>query len=202
MLAVVDYGASNMASVLNALRELGEDPILVREPDALRDVSRIILPGVGAMPAAFAALQEQGLDSALGESVRKRGRPFLGICLGMQMMVEQGLEGGTPVATLGWLPGMVEAMAAGPEYKVPHMGWAQLSRVGPHPIFNDTRADAAYYFCHSYHVTRTGPLATAEHTRPIAAVIAVDTAVGVQFHPERSGPNGLRLLENFLSWNP
>lgn len=205
MIAVIDYGAGNIRSVLNALEELGEDAVVVSEAATLSDPTRIILPGVGAMAPAMARLRERGLDVALTESVVGRGVPFLGICLGMQLMCSQGHEGGETVEGLGWIDGEVlELEPAPPVRLVPHTGWAEITCDTDDPLYQGLRPGTAFYFCHSFHAKVPSPeycSAWVDFGAPVAVGLRRASALGVQFHPERSGNSGLRLIENFLDWD-
>jgi len=214
-LVVVDYGSGNLRSAAKALeraaRERGLDtPIAVSgEAEAVARAERVVLPGVGAFAdcrAGLAALP--GMLDALQEAVVARGRPFLGICVGMQLMAERGLEyGETP--GLGWIPGQVEALRpADPALKVPHMGWNELAPTAAgaaHPLLAGLPAGTHAYFVHSYHLRPADPghlLAAVDYGGPLAAVIGRDNLAGTQFHPEKSQAAGLRLLGNFLEWRP
>ena len=192
--AVVDYGASNLHSVCRALQAVGADPVRVSDAEALAGAERIVLPGVGAFGSGMAALRERGLDAALRE-LAAAGRPIFGICLGMQLLFERGLEHGDHQG-LGLLPGTVEPLrAAG--VRVPHMGWHELelvreSRLFPRPF--------AAYFAHSFAVQGDHADAVAVVTHGVRVVAAVERGalVGCQFHPEKSGPEGLELLRRFV----
>lgn len=201
---IVDYGGGNICSVLNALDELGEDAVVASEPSAIDAASRIVLPGVGALPAVMGQLREKGLVGAIDHAVRSRAVPYLGICVGMQLMAERGFEGGVETQCFGWIPGDVIALkACPPERRVPHMGWAKVGWHDGQPLSRTMRDGAAFYFCHSFHVNATGsgPCADVTFDEPIVAALQFGSAIGVQFHPERSGNNGLKLLENFLDWD-
>lgn len=205
MTVVVDFGAGNLRSVLNALEELGEEAEVVTEPEAVSRAERIILPGVGAMAPAMARLRAADLDAALSEAVLGRGVPYLGICLGMQMMCGRGHEGHAVTPCFDWIPGeVVELEAAPPERLVPHMGWAGVTWAEDDPLFRGIRPGAAFYFCHSYHARlddTASRSAEVDLGGPVTAGLRRGAALGVQFHPERSGAAGLRLIENFLDWD-
>jgi len=205
-LAVVDYGAGNLRSVANALKAVAGsrdlDIQVTANAGAVRAADRVVLPGVGAFGACINALRGiAGMEEALAAAVLERGRPFLGICVGMQLMATRGLEHGVH-AGLGWIPGdVVRLDPADPRLKVPHMGWNQISLTRPHPLLREGEA----YFVHSYHVRPADPahcLATAVYGEPIAAAIGRDNMLGVQFHPEKSQAYGLALLDRFLDWKP
>ena len=205
MTVVVDYGASNILSVLNALEELGEEAEVVTEPDALASAEHIILPGVGAIAPAMARIRESGLGEALTEAVRDRGTPFLGICVGMQMMCRLGTEGGVETEGLGWIDGDVLRLdATPPQWRVPNMGWAETRETTADSLVGGLRNGTAFYYCHSYHAVlrdETHLAAEADFDGPITAAVWRGSAFGVQFHPERSGNAGLGLIERFLDWD-
>lgn len=197
-IALVDYGAGNLHSVGNALAAAGARGIVVTaDPDKVRAADRIVLPGVGAFGAAMRALAAApGLVDALNERVRGAGRPFLGVCVGMQLMAEHGEEHGlTP--GLGWLPGRVRAIPAG-DVKVPHMGWNDVRPTARHDLIEPGEA----YFLHSFAYAGDGTIAVTDHGGPVVAAIGRDNMIGVQFHPEKSQRYGLAFLERFLAWRP
>lgn len=196
--ALIDYGAGNLHSVHNALKAAGASRIeITADPETVRSADRIVLPGVGAFGAAMRALRAApGLVEALEDAALVHARPFLGVCVGMQLMARTGEEYGE-TAGLGWLPGTVRAIPAG-EVKVPHMGWNDVTPVSPHPLIKAGEA----YFLHSFAYDGDGVLATTEHGGPVVAAIGRDTMIGVQFHPEKSQRYGLALLERFLEWRP
>ena len=195
MIALIDYGAGNLRSVQNALARLGATCSIASMPEDLAEARAIIFPGVGAAAPAMAGLRERGLDQAVIAAIRN-GIPFLGICLGMQLLFESSAEDGA--ACLGVLPGRVERLKT--TEKLPHVGWNTLEHVRPHPVLDGTEGEA-FYFVHSYVVVPRYPAVAAAETTyglPFVSAIARQELVGVQFHPERSGTDGLRLLENFL----
>ena len=195
MIALIDYGAGNLRSVQNALGRLDATCTIASSPDDVARAEAIIFPGVGAAAPAMAALRGRGLDRAVVDAIRD-GVPFLGICLGMQLLFEWSAEDGA--ACLGVIPGTVERLAT-PE-KLPHVGWNTLDRVRPHRVMEGTEGEA-FYFVHSYVVVPRDPAVTAGETTygvPFVSAVVREALVGVQFHPERSGTVGLRLLENFL----
>ena len=213
--AIVDYGSGNLHSAPKAFeraaRESGRDPpILVPSaPDAVRRADRVVLPGVGAFADCKRGLDAvPGMVEALEESVRRKGRPFLGICVGMQLMAERGRE---YVVTdgLGWIPGEVDRIEPkDPALKVPHMGWNTLDTTRAHPLLDgiDTGPQGLHaYFVHSYHLnaaSRDCLVAQADYGGPVTAMVARDTYAGTQFHPEKSQRLGLALIANFLKWSP
>ncbi|MBB4154974.1 glutamine amidotransferase [Sphingomonas jinjuensis] len=199
MIALIDVESGNLRSVANALAAAGaSDLIVTADPDVVRGADRIVLPGVGAFGAVAANLRKvAGLEDALGEAVMQRARPFLGICVGMQLMAEIGEEMGEHRG-LGWIEGRVARLPAATGIKVPHMGWNDVHPVATHPLLVPGEA----YFLHSYAFTGADVLATTEHGGAVTAAIGRDNMVGVQFHPEKSQRYGLALLERFLSWMP
>ena len=213
--AIVDYGSGNLHSAAKAFeraaRELGAaQPILVTsDPDQVARADRVVLPGVGAFADCRRGLDAVGgMVDALNESVRARGRPFLGICVGMQLMAERGREYEV-VEGLGWIPGEVDRIApSDPSLKIPHMGWNTLEARRPHPLLADIAVGPQglhAYFVHSFHLKadeRSDLVAEADYGGPVTAVVARDTMVGTQFHPEKSQRLGLKLIANFLKWKP
>ena len=203
-IALIDYGAGNLRSVYNALLAAGADSVEVTaDPDYIGNADRIVLPGVGAFSACMEGLLNiEGMPEILEGTVLGRGRPFLGICVGMQMMAEYGLEfDDTP--GLSWVAGSIEPIEASPDVKVPHMGWNEVR-----PAFGRKslieRGEA--YFLHSYQFKNnqwpSAVRATTNHGSKIVAAIQTGTALGVQFHPEKSQSYGLSLLSRFLEWKP
>lgn len=213
--AIVDYGSGNLHSAAKAFeraaRESGHDqPILVTgDPEAVRAADRVVLPGVGAFADCRRGLDAvTGMVEALEETVRRKGRPFLGICVGMQLMAERGREYEVTNG-LGWIPGEVDRIApADPSLKIPHMGWNTLNALRPHPLLDGipTGPDGLHaYFVHSYHlkvVNRADLVAEVDYGGPLTAIVAHGTAAGTQFHPEKSQRLGLALIANFLRWAP
>lgn len=199
-LALIDYGAGNLHSVENALRTAGcSDLIVTADADVVAKADRIVLPGVGAYGACAAALRAvPGMVEAMNRRVRDEGAPFLGICVGMQLMAEAGEEMGTH-AGLGWVPGRVRRLEPGTmDAKVPHMGWNDVVPARAHVLIEPGEA----YFLHSFAFEGADVLATTEHAGAVTAAIGRDTMIGVQFHPEKSQRYGLALLGRFLEWRP
>ncbi|RXD05109.1 imidazole glycerol phosphate synthase subunit HisH [Sphingomonas sp. UV9] len=199
-LALIDYGAGNLHSVENALRTAGcTDLIVTADADVVARAERIVLPGVGAYGACAAALRAvPGMVEALNRRVRDEGMPFLGICVGMQLMAEAGEEMGTH-AGLGWIAGRVRRLNPGSsDAKVPHMGWNDVVPTTAHPLIEPGEA----YFLHSFAFEGADVLATTEHAGAVTAAIGRDTMIGAQFHPEKSQRYGLAFLERFLEWKP
>ena len=201
---VIDYGSGNLRSAAKALAAAGADVTVTADPGDVTAAERIVLPGVGAFADCRAGLDRlPGMVEALEQAVRRQGRPFLGICVGMQLMAEAGLEHGRH-AGLGWIPGEVVPLAPRP-VKIPHMGWNALHPARPHPLLDGIAKEADVYFVHSYHLRPKAAadlLAETDYAGPVAAAIARDNMAGVQFHPEKSQATGLRLLANFLGWRP
>lgn len=202
MTVVVDYKAGNLASVKLALDALGADCTITGDPATVSRASRIIFPGVGAAASAMETLRKTGLDEAL-KSVAAKGVPFLGICLGTQILFEHSEEDGG-VDMLGILPGRVVKFAfADKTVKIPEIGWNQVV-AGPHPLFKGLPQNTDFYFVHSYYVKAANDADVIGRTDYAGLVFASAVARGnvaaVQFHPEKSGRSGLTLLKNFLDW--
>ena len=205
--ALIDYGSGNLHSAAKALERVGADLCITSDPDVVRKAARIVLPGVGAYRDCAAGLKAlPGMWETLDADVRG-GKPFLGICVGMQLMATRGLEHET-TAGFGWIAGDVKKLKpSDTALKIPHMGWNTLSETRPHALLAGiTTGEAGLhaYFVHSYHFA-TGAENIALHTDyggPFAAMVAKDNMAGTQFHPEKSQALGLGLLENFLRWSP
>ena len=208
---LIDIGIGNLHSAEKAFRRMARETgagevAVTSDPDAVAAADRLVLPGDGAFAACREALAAPpGVEEALREAVERRGRPFLGICVGMQLMARRGLEHrATP--GLGWIEGEVRAIEpADPALKVPHMGWNDLVLERPHPVLDGIATGDHAYFVHGYQVVLDDPsrrLAHADHGGEVTAIVARGTAVGAQFHPEKSQSTGLRLIANFLRWAP
>lgn len=212
-IGVIDYGMGNLHSLAKSLeRVAGEQRILVSyDTKALLECDRLVLPGVGGVRACMDELRRLELDQMVIEAARKR--PLLGICLGMQVLLERSDENGG-VNALGLIPGgVVRFPDPAPEtdhtlhherLKVPHMGWNRVHQTRPHPVWAGVPDDSWFYFVHSYYAAPQNPahtLGSTDYTRPFTAAVARDNIVGFQFHPEKSQDVGLRLLANFVSWN-
>ncbi len=213
--AIIDYGSGNLHSAAKAFeraaREGGSrlEVKVTAEPEDVLEADRVVLPGVGAFADCRQGLVNiPGMVEALEQAVRQRGKPFLGICVGLQLMAERGLEHGlTP--GLGWIGGEVRAIApSDPSLKIPHMGWNTLDIARKHALFEGIPTGAAglnAYFVHSYHLVPSGAetlVATTDYAGPITAFVAKDNLAGSQFHPEKSQKLGLALIANFLKWKP
>jgi glutamine amidotransferase len=213
--AIVDYGSGNLHSAAKAFeraaRESGHDqPIdVTSDPGQVARADRVVLPGVGAFADCRRGLDEiPGMIDALNETVRKRGRPFFGICVGMQLMADVGREHGVTPG-LGWIPGEVDRIApSDTNLKIPHMGWNTLNMRKPHALLDEIPLgpDGLHaYFVHSYELKTAQPtdlVAQADYGGPLTAIVGRDNMVGTQFHPEKSQKLGLRLIANFLKWTP
>ena len=208
--AIIDYGSGNLRSAEKAFQRMsvetdGGAVVITSDPDVVAKADRIVLPGVGAFADCRAGLMAiGGMFEAMEERVHQ-GAPFLGICVGMQLMATRGLEHGeTP--GFDWIHGDVVRLEPNdPDLKVPHMGWNELSRGAPHPVLKGIRTGDHAYFVHSYHLHVRNPeqrLAHTAHGEMIAAVVGRGNMVGTQFHPEKSQQTGLRLIANFLRWKP
>jgi glutamine amidotransferase len=201
--ALVDYGAGNLRSVENALRAAGAaDVAVTADPAVVARADRIVLPGVGAFGACIGALAAvPGMVDALNRTVRTQGTPFLGVCVGMQLLADAGEEHGRH-AGLGWIGGTVRLLTpADATCKVPHMGWNDVAPAAPHPLIVPGEA----YYLHSYAFDVADPAdlaATTDHGGPVTAAVARDNIIGVQFHPEKSQAYGLAFLARFLAWKP
>ena len=197
MIAIVDYGVGNLFSLRSSLSTVGAQVTVTGDGDALRRADKIILPGVGAFGDAAAKLRVTGLDAVVIEEA-KAGKPLLGICLGMQLLLERSLEYGEH-AGLGLIPGDVVPLSPPDGLKVPHMGWNALQFSELHsPIFRDLRPGDYVYFVHSFHASNCPCVtATAEYGIPVTAAVGKDNVFGCQFHPEKSGPVGLTILKSF-----
>ena len=214
-IVIIDYGSGNLHSAGKAFERAARenaieaDILVSAEPADVAEADRVVLPGVGAFADCRAGLERiDGLLDALCETVIEKARPFLGICVGMQLMAERGLEHGISPG-LGWIHGEVGAIAPDrPELKIPHMGWNTLRLRNPHPLLAgiETGDEGLHaYFVHSYHLVAGEPgtvIAETDYGGPVTAMVGRDNLVGTQFHPEKSQRLGLRLIANFLAWKP
>ena len=206
--ALVDYDSGNLHSAEKAFalmgREVGATVTVTSDPEVVARADRIVLPGDGAFPACKAALDAvPGMVQALGDAVLTRAVPFMGICVGMQMLADLGHEY-RDTEGLGWIGGEIDAIRA-PDLKVPHMGWNDLTVLNPHPVLEGIVSGDHAYFVHSWQFRVTDPahlLASADYGGPVTAVVGRDNIVGTQFHPEKSQDVGLRIIANFLRWKP
>ncbi|MEP7351160.1 MAG: imidazole glycerol phosphate synthase subunit HisH [Sphingorhabdus sp.] len=199
-LALIDYGAGNLHSVHNALKAAGAaDVVVTADPDVVAKAARIVLPGVGAFAHCMEALSViDGMIDAMERRVRSEGVPFLGICVGMQLLADAGVEHGTTNG-LGWVSGTVRAITPTQDIKIPHMGWNDVVPVDGAPLIETGEA----YFLHGYHfdaADKADVLATTDHGGPLVAAVGRDNIIGVQFHPEKSQAYGINFLKRFLEW--
>ena len=211
MIALIDYGSGNLHSAARALRVAANNAKKTREiritsdPDAIANADRIVLPGVGHFADCAANLRNQdGLIDALTEAVQTKGTPFMGICVGQQLLATRGLEDGETLG-LDWIPGDVDRITPGPGYRIPHMGWNALDIAQPHPVLANLGDDPHVYFTHSYAYRNPATAdiaATTTYGEPIIAAVARDNIFATQFHPEKSQTTGLQILSNFVLWNP
>ncbi len=213
VVAIIDYGSGNLHSAAKAFeraaRDAGDRIVVTADADTVAKAERIVLPGVGAFADCRRGLDAvPGMVEVLNEAVMERGKPFLGICVGCQLMAERGLEKETSEG-LGWIAGdVVEITPADPELKIPHMGWNSLNVVHAHSILagiptGDEGLDA--YFVHSFHLApreEDDLVASTDYGGPLTAIVGRDNFVGTQFHPEKSQTLGLKLIANFLKWKP
>ncbi|MEI8395193.1 MAG: imidazole glycerol phosphate synthase subunit HisH [Rhodospirillaceae bacterium] len=211
--AIIDYGSGNLRSAAKAFERAAYDHalpcriVVTAEAEIIHHADRVVLPGVGAFADCKRGLDAvPGMREAMEQAVRKRGVPFLGICVGMQLMANRGFEHGVADG-LGWIPGDVVALSpTDSRLKVPHMGWNDLEfRQRTHPVIRDLPGPMHGYFVHSYHLhcaESVHQLATVDYGGPITAMVGRDNLVGTQFHPEKSQAAGLELIANFLRWRP
>lgn len=201
MTVIIDYDAGNIESVRKALQYLGEEPVLTRKGEEILQADRIILPGVGAFGDAMEKLSHYGLTEVLKNAV-KQGIPFLGICLGMQLLFEFSEES-PGVKGLALLPGRILRIPSGEGIKIPHIGWNSLSYPSQGTLFDGIREEAYVYFVHSYYLKaedETIVKAVTDYGVPIHAAVEKDNLFGCQFHPEKSSETGLKILKNFLDF--
>ena len=201
MIAIVDYGVGNLFSLRCSLQSLGLDTVVTSDPKVIRNAERVILPGVGAFGDAVDKLRATGLDQTVLEEAA-RGKPLLGICLGMQLLFEKGYEFGEHDG-LGLLHGSVVPMQGTipPELKIPQMGWNALIRKRNHPLLREVKEGDCVYFVHSYYAADCDDslVAATEYGKELTALVAKDNVMGCQFHPEKSGNVGLKILRAFSS---
>ncbi|MAW78797.1 MAG: imidazole glycerol phosphate synthase subunit HisH [Parvularcula sp.] len=209
-LAIIDYGSGNLRSVEKAVERAAREAGLARhvsvtdEPDIICKADRIILPGVGAFAACMSGLAARdGVLEAIEHVALVEARPFLGICVGMQLLASRGLEFEGSDG-LGWIPGEVVPLPHSEEYRSPHMGWNEVRLTAPHPVFEELDGEA-FYFAHSFHFAPENDAhlyGVTRHAEDVAALIGRDNLLGAQFHPEKSQAAGLAFLGRFLSWSP
>ncbi len=207
--ALIDYGSGNLASAAKALAHAAKgshEIVTTADPEVVLTAERVVLPGVGAFADCMKGLsQVPGMTEALREKVLKQGAPFLGICVGMQLLATVGVEFGRH-AGLGWIAGeVVKITPDDPTLKIPHMGWNELTFEQDHALLEGIAPGAHAYFVHSYQFKPVLPedlIATTDYGGPLTAIIGNENIAGTQFHPEKSQATGLKLLENFLKWRP
>ena len=208
--AIVDYGINNVRSVRNAVDYCGFNPVVTHDASAIADASHVILPGVGAFGDAMNNIRGRGIDEILQRHVREKGKPFLAICLGMQLLAqtsEEHADGNAPYSGLGWFDADIQRLQpSDPGLKIPHMGWNIVQKQRDHAVLAHIRdADLAFYFVHSFAMRCNDPgdiVGWAEYGQPVTAIVAKDNIVATQFHPEKSQDSGIELVSNFLRWNP
>ena len=207
--ALIDYGSGNLASAAKALSHAAagkHEIVTTADPQVVKDAERVVLPGVGAFADCMRGLTAvPGMVEALREKVLKEGAPFLGICVGMQLLATVGVDFGRH-AGLGWIAGeVVKITPDDPSLKIPHMGWNELKKVQSHPLLEGIPAGSHAYFVHSFQLVPALPedlIATTDYGGPLTAMVGNENIAGTQFHPEKSQATGLKLLENFLRWRP
>jgi len=201
MIVVVDYGVGNLGSIINMLKKVGVKAVVSSEPDMLQKAEKLILPGIGAFDVGMNKLNERGLVPLLNYLALEKKVPFLGLCLGLQLMTKKSEEG--LAQGLGWFDAETVRFRFGAEQthlKVPHMGWNMIDVCRPHPLFTDLEALSRFYFVHSYHVQSHDPeavLAETDYGFRFHSILGKGNLLGAQFHPEKSHKYGMRLLKNF-----
>lgn len=206
MIAVVDYGMGNLGSIAKALEHVGADVRVTGDAKVIAKAERIVLPGVGAFGDAMRNLNDAGLSDVLRTEVMEKGKPFWGICLGMQLIAKKSSEFGEHTG-LGWIDASVKRfdLKNYPELKIPHVGWNSVRFVRDHPMIEGVKNPADFYFVHSYHLVtedETLTLGMCNHGVDFPAVVEHKNIFATQYHPEKSQKDGLRMLKNFLTWKP
>lgn len=199
-IAVIDYGVSNLDSVVRAVDKLGAQPVVTSRPEEVLDSDAVILPGVGAFKQGMAGLGTLGMVDALREFALEMGRPLLGICLGMQLLASVGTEGGE-CPGLGLIEGRVIRFTASREWRIPHVGWNDMHFKDPWPLFEGLGQGKDFYFVHSYHFAPEDAAhiyATTDYCCEFVSAVRKENIFGTQFHPEKSQKNGLKILQNFI----
>ena len=204
MIAIIDYGIGNLKSVHNAVSFISPKTksIITSDPDMVARADKVIFPGQGAMPDCISQLNSRGLKESVIEAAKQK--PFLGICLGLQMLLEKSEEG--DVNGFGLLPGIVKRFQPNQNerIKIPHMGWNKVDVLNPHPMWNKISSASRFYFVHSFYAEvkdKSLVMATSSHGEKFTCAIAKDNIFAVQFHPEKSSELGLQLLNNFITWD-
>lgn len=204
MIHIVDYGAGNLTSVYNALAKVGVDSVITQDADLIAQADRVIFPGVGAAGSSMENIRRYGLDQAL-KTVVSQGKPVLGICVGSQVILESSEEDGG-VSCLGFIPGQAKRFQSQPGVKIPHMGWNKVNYLREHPIFDGIQDGSEFYYVHSYYPapqSESDALATSSYAGvDFHCVLNKGNLISTQFHTEKSGEPGLRLLKNFSTWKP
>lgn len=210
-LALIDYGSGNLRSAEKALKEaarrrgVAADIVVTADPDIVAKADRVFLPGVGAFASCRAGLDASGVFEAMNEAVHGRGAPFMGICVGHQLLASEGLEFGVTPG-LDWIAGQVKKLApSDPALTIPHMGWNAVALARRHPLFAGVEDGVHMYYANSFALDAADPadvVATSDHGGPFVAAVAKGNVAGIQFHPEKSQAAGLTLLANFLEWRP
>lgn len=202
MIGIINYGVGNLNSVFNAFERIGYDAQIIESPPQARECSHLILPGVGSFSSGMTALNKRSWLVEL-KAFAQSGKPLLGICLGMQLLFEQSEEHGLHQG-LGFLPGKVEPLKSDGTLRIPHVGWNNLVQINKHPVVGGVKSSVDFYFVHSYHCIPSDPnhiLMTCDYGGSFVAGVKCKNIVGLQFHPEKSQPAGLRVLENFAEWD-
>ncbi len=203
MIAIIDYGVGNLFSLAHSVKTVGGDAVVTGDAHAILSADHVLLPGVGAFGDAARKLRQTGLDAVVKDAAA-RGTPIMGICLGMQLLLDRSFEFGQHEG-LGLIPGEVRPISEviPADLKIPHIGWNALIDVKPHPIFASVKPGDCVYFVHSYYGAKCGDavIANAEYGAPLTAAVARGNVAGCQFHPEKSGDVGLGILKSFINWN-
>ena len=198
-IAMVDYGMGNLRSVINAFEHVGANVIVTDNPEGLRQAAGIVVPGQGAFRDCMKCLRERNFLAVLTDEVIKNKKPYLGICLGLEILADTSYEGGE-WAGLGWVKGVVKKLVLPAKYKVPHLGWNEVNIKEPGGLFKDIPNQACFYFAHSYYLapkSRNGVAAWCDYGIKFAAAVEIDNIWAVQFHPEKSQQVGLQVIKNF-----
>ncbi|MCP4218980.1 MAG: imidazole glycerol phosphate synthase subunit HisH [bacterium] len=206
MITIIDYGMGNLGSIKNMFKKIGTEAIISSEAKDIEQAEKLLLPGVGAFDNGMKNLKEMGLQDVLTRKVVREKTPFLGICLGMQLLAQKSEEGVLP--GLGWVPGKVVRFHFDDSHshlKIPHMGWNTLDIKKEHPLVNELAEENRFYFVHSYHLEtedKAMAIGETEYGYRFVSSIAMDNILGVQFHPEKSHKFGMQVLSNFSKWQP
>ncbi len=202
MIGILDNDMGNLRSVQNAVYQLGFDPVIVGDTGKFSDLTHLIIPGVGQFATAMRHLQERGFRDAV-RNYAAAGKPLIGFCLGMQLLASRGFEGGDTQG-LDLIPGEVARLPNKEGLRIPHVGWNRAVLKGAHPVLEGLKTDRDFYFVHSYAFRPARPadvLAETDYGLPFASIVGRNNVIGLQFHPEKSQVNGLKLIENFCNWD-